>query len=557
MGAGSGSGTGDGTGSGIGSGTSGCGGCGSGSDAIFLRSNVGIGMHASCLTGPHAPTSHSRAGADGRYPHTVTSAPRFRFAPSPTGYLHVGNARAALFNWLEARRVGGEMLLRVEDTDRERSSSELVENILASLRWLGLDWDGEIVFQADNLDVHREAALSLLAQGQAYWCDCTSEQVQARAKERGGPPGYDGFCRDRGLPQSDATALRFRAPDEGTTSFTDLIRGEVSFENKAIEDFVLLRSTGMPMFLLSNAFDDASMGITHVVRGEDHVPGTPKYLLLRDALGLGRPEVFAHLPMLVNEGRQKLSKRKDAVSVADFAAAGYLPEALVNYLALIGWSPGENVELLPIDELARRFNVEDVGHSAGVFDPEKLAWMNRHYMKAASLSRLASECARYFVRSGFIHQRTPEAMEYLASLLSMAVGSVDRLEEVPDRVHFVFAYDANAALDRPEIAGVLHEAGARQVIDALASEITGLLLDRESFRTTANRVKERTGQKGKALFHPIRAALTGEAGGPELDLAVPAIDRGAALPPQARVARIVSTRERAQAFARAVADRSQ
>ena len=219
------------------------------------------------------------------------------------------------------------------------SSSELVENILASLRWLGLDWDGDIVFQADNLDVHREAALSLLAKGQAYWCDCTSEQVQARAKERGGPPGYDGFCRDRGLPQSDATALRFRAPDDGTTSFTDMVRGEVSFENKSIEDFVLLRSTGMPMFLLSNAYDDAAMGITHVVRGEDHVPGTPKYLLLRDALDLGRPEVFAHLPMLVNEGRQKLSKRKDAVSVADFAAQGYLPEAMVNYLALLGWGP--------------------------------------------------------------------------------------------------------------------------------------------------------------------------------------------------------------------------
>ena len=249
--------------------------------------------------------------------------PRLRFAPSPTGYLHVGNARAALFNWLEARRTGGEMLLRVEDTDRERSSSELVENILASLRWLGLDWDGDIVFQADNLDVHREAALSLLAKGQAYWCDCTSEQVQARAKERGGPPGLRRLLpRPRRSPQSDATALRFRAPDDGTTSFTDMVRGEVSFENKTIEDFVLLRSTGMPMFLLSNAYDDAAMGITHVVRGEDHVPGTPKYLLLRDALDLGRPEVFAHLPMLVNEGRQKLSKRKDAVSVADFAAAG-------------------------------------------------------------------------------------------------------------------------------------------------------------------------------------------------------------------------------------------
>src|ERR687897_2355995 len=247
-------------------------------------------------------------------------APRLRFAPSPTGYLHVGSARAVLFNWLVARREGGEMLLRIEDTDAERNRPELTDNIFEMLDWLGLGWDGEPVHQSERLDLYAAAAGKLLAGGQAYWCDCTSEQVQARAKERGGPPGYDGFCRDRGLAQGDATALRFQAPDDGTTTFTDVVRGQVSFENKSIEDFVLLRSTGMPMFLLSNAYDDATMGITHVVRGEDHVPGTPKYLLLRDALGLGRPEVFAHLPMLVNEGRKKLSKRKDAVSVADFAA---------------------------------------------------------------------------------------------------------------------------------------------------------------------------------------------------------------------------------------------
>src|SRR5690606_10889945 len=184
--------------------------------------------------------------------------------------------------------------------------------------------------------------------GRAYGGDCTGDAGQARAKERGGPPGYDGHCRERGLAQSDRTALRFRAPDEGTTSFTDLVRGEVSFDNKTIEDFVLLRSSGLPVFLLSNAFDDAAMGITHVVRGEDHVPGTPKYLLLRDALELGRPEVFAHLPLLVNEGRQKLSKRKDSVSVAEFRDQGYLPEAMVNYLALLGWGPKDGVEVRPL-----------------------------------------------------------------------------------------------------------------------------------------------------------------------------------------------------------------
>ena len=358
-----------------------------------------------------------------RYPRTVTSgAPRLRFAPSPTGYLHVGNARAALFNWLEARRTGGEMLLRVEDTDRERSSSELVENILASLRWLGLEWDGEIVFQADNLEAHREAALSLLGTGRAYWCDCTSEQIQARAKERGGPPGYDGHCRDRGLDQSPTTALRFRVPDDGTTSFTDLVRGEVTFDNKTIEDFVLLRSSGMPMFLLSNAFDDAEMGITHVVRGEDHVPGTPKYLLLRDALGLGRPDVFAHLPMLVNEGRKKLSKRKEAVSVAEFAEEGYLPEAMVNYLALLGWGPPDGVEIRPLEEIVEQFRLEDVTPSPAFFDVQKLQHINAEYLRALPTDEFVRR-ARPFLTRG---EAAEAALAPLAELVQERVRLLTR-----------------------------------------------------------------------------------------------------------------------------------
>ncbi len=328
----------------------------------------------------------------------ATGTPRFRFAPSPTGFLHVGNARAALFNWLEARRVGGEMLLRVEDTDRERSSSELVENVLASLRWLGLDWDGDIVLQADHLDAHREAAHLLLAAGKAYWCDCTAEEVQARAHERGGPPGYDGFCRDRGLPRSERTALRFRSPDDGTTAFTDLVRGEVVFDNKTIEDFVLLRSNGLPVFLLSNALDDAAMGITHVVRGEDHVPGTPKYLLVREALDLGRPEVFAHLPLLVNEGRQKLSKRKDSVSVQDFKDQGYLPEAMVNYLALLGWGPKDGVEVRPLEEIVERFRLADVTSSPAFFDVKKLQAFNADHLRALPADEFLDRARPFLTR---------------------------------------------------------------------------------------------------------------------------------------------------------------
>jgi len=245
--------------------------------------------------------------------------------------------------------------------------------------------------------------------------------------------------------------------------------------------------------------------------------------------------------------------------VAEFCASGYLPEALTNYLALIGWSPraagGEtedDAELMPMDELARRFALEDVGHSAGVFDPEKLAWMNRHYMKIASPARMSAESARFFQARGFLKRKTDIAMAYLESILPMAVGSVDRLEEIPDRLAFLFAYDAQDALRRPAVAEVLQEPGAREVIAALAEAIEGPLLDRDAFRAMATRVKEKTGQKGKALFHPIRVALTGEGGGPELDLAVPAIDRGAQLSQEVGLVRILSSRERARAFAAAV-----
>jgi glutamyl-tRNA synthetase/nondiscriminating glutamyl-tRNA synthetase len=294
-----------------------------------------------------------------------------------------------------------------------------------------------------------------------------------------------------------------------------------------------------------------------VIRGEDHISNTPRQVLLYRALGFGPPR-FAHLSLVLGPDHTPLSKRHGATSVSEFRERGYLPEALVNYLALIGWSPRsgggqteEDGELMPIDEMARRFALEDVGHSAGVFDPEKLAWMNRHYMKMAAPGRLVAEGARFFQAKGFLKRKTDAGIAYVESLLPMAVGSVDRLEEIPDRLAFLFAYDPAEALARPDVAGVLHEPGAREVIAALAEMVDGPMLDKESFRAAANRVKEKTGQKGKALFHPIRVALTGESGGPELDLAVPAMDRGAALPADAGIAKVLSARERAQAFAAA------
>ncbi|MBU6330029.1 MAG: glutamate--tRNA ligase, partial [Acidobacteria bacterium] len=293
---------------------------------------------------------------------------RVRFAPSPTGYLHIGGARTALFNWLYARRMGGEFVLRIEDTDTERSRPELIDVIFRALEWLGLDWDGTPVHQSERGHLHAAAVTTLLAEGRAYWCSCTPDEVKARAEARGGTPGYDGHCRDRGLGSGAGHVVRFRVPDTGTTAFDDLIRGHVSFENANLEDFVIQRSNGSPMFHLANAVDDAEQGITHVIRGEDLINVTPKVLLLREALRTPGELIFAHLPLIVNEKRQKLSKRRDDVSVGDYIDRGYLPEAMVNYLATLGWGPSDGIEIRPLAEIVAMFDVADVGRSGAFFD---------------------------------------------------------------------------------------------------------------------------------------------------------------------------------------------
>jgi glutamyl-tRNA synthetase/nondiscriminating glutamyl-tRNA synthetase len=500
---------------------------------------------------------------------------RVRFAPSPTGQLHVGNARTALFNWLLARGHDGTYILRIEDTDAERSTKQSEESIIDDLRWLGLEWDegpdvggsGGPYRQSERLHLYTSYANELLAGGHAYYCFCAAQKLEADRRAMlaaGKPPRYAGTCRSiapedarKRLDGGERAVVRFRVPEHIDVAFHDLVRGEVTFSTDVIGDPVLVRSDGRPAYNFAVVVDDALMEVTHVIRGEDHISNTPRQVLLYRALGFAPPR-FAHLSMVLGPDHTPLSKRHGATSVAEFRARGYLPEALTNYLALIGWSPRSgngsegDGEMMPMDEMARRFALEDVGHSAGVFDPEKLAWMNRHYMKTAAPARLVAESVRYFVARGFLQRKTDAAVAYLESLLPMAVGSVDRLEEMPDRLAFLFEYDAAAALQRPSVAEVLHESGAREVIAALPEAIDGPLLDRDAFRAAANRVKEKTGQKGKALFHPIRIALTGDSGGPELDLAVPAMDRGAQLAADSGVPTILSARERAVAFAKAV-----
>jgi glutamyl-tRNA synthetase len=372
-------------------------------------------------------------------------AVRSRFAPSPTGSLSVGNARTALFNWLLARHEGGQMLLRIEDTDLERSQAELIDQAFRTLEWLGLSWDGEVVIQSTRAAEHAAAADRLVASGHAYYCDCSQAEVQERAKARGGKPGYDGHCRDRGLePTGDRPmVLRFRTPTEGATVVLDAIRGEVSFPNEDLEDFVVVRSNGTPMFLLSNAVDDADAGVTHILRGEDLLNVTPKTMLLRDALGYGTDGlVFGHLPLIVDAQRKKLSKRHGAIPVEEYGARGYLADALVNYLTTLGWGAPDGVELRPIDEIIELFELEHVSKSSAMFDQKKLDNFNGEYVRALPVATFI-DLAEPFVgeapwaAGGY----DPEPFEAMAALVQERVKT---LAEAPEMVDFLY-------LDEPAI----------------------------------------------------------------------------------------------------------
>jgi glutamyl-tRNA synthetase/nondiscriminating glutamyl-tRNA synthetase len=495
---------------------------------------------------------------------------RVRFAPSPTGHLHVGNARTALFNWLIARGSGGRFILRIEDTDAERSTRESEAAILRDLQWLGLDWDeGPDIGgprgpyrQSERLHLYRSYSKELLQSGLAYFCFCTSAQLEAErqgAVAEGRPVRYPGTCRRLTADQAQARiaagerpAVRFRVPEHEDIVFTDVVRGEVRFQTDVIGDPVIVRADGHPAYNFAVVVDDALMEVTHVIRGEDHISNTPRQILLYRALGF-TPPVFAHLALVMGPDHSPLSKRHGATSVDEFRSKGYLPEALVNYLALIGWSPGGGDELLPREELTRRFSLQAVGKSAGVFDEEKLAWANRHYLKTADTARLASLAVPYFNEAGYRMTPDPIGLEFLASAMPMASASVDRLDQAPGRLAFLFEFSPERALQDPGVRAELGSEAARAVVGALAETLAAEpRLDRDRFRAVASEVKSRTGQKARALFHPIRLALTARTEGPELDLAVPAIDRGASLPPTSGLPPIAGCRERAIQFARAL-----
>ena len=433
----------------------------------------------------------------------MSDGPRVRIAPSPTGYFHVGTARTALFNWLFARQTGGTFVLRIEDTDTARNRDEHVEGIQSAMLWLGLDWDEGPYFQSQRSPLYAEAIEKLLAAGAAYACDCTTDQVVARAKERGGPPGYDGYCRDRGLEPAPGRLIRFRTPDTGETAFEDVVRGTVTFDNAVIEDFGIRKSNGDPLFILANAVDDADMRITHVIRGEDHVSNTPKYVLLWDALGYGPSPVFAHLPLLYNDARKKLSKRRDKVAVEDYRDEGYLPEAMRNYLALLGWSPSGDREIVTVEEMIAEFRLEDVKSAGAIFDEQKLRAINAEYLRAMSAAEMVERAAAWqLARWAPIAPLVQERARTLAEIYAMT----DFLY-LPEPVINQAEWD-KAVAKAPAFSAILSAAQARFAeIDWTAEEIQRASL---AAGEAAGVTKARDAQA------PIRLAITGRTVGPPL-----------------------------------------
>ena len=441
---------------------------------------------------------------------------RVRFAPSPTGYLHIGGARTALFNWLFARQNGGEMVLRIEDTDAERSQPELIEAIYVALRWLGIDWDGEPVHQSDRLERHLIAAAELEASGHAYRCDCTQEAVRARNEAAGGRPGYDGFCRDRQVEPGPATVVRFRAPDTGTTTFTDLIRGQVSFDNDNLEDFVIVRSNGLPMFLVANAVDDADMGITHIIRGEDLINVTPKVLLLRRALGIEEEPIFAHLPLIVNDKRQKLSKRRDDVSVGDYIGRGYLPEAMVNYLATLGWGAPDGVEIRPLGELMELFDLSAVNKAGAFFDLKKLDHFNGEYIRALPTAEFIERAEPWL--HGEAAPWPPDAFDpdAFAFMAPLVQERVKRLDEVTGYVEFLFVEAPETDPASWEKVMVKGHDQAATMLDGMLAAFAECEWSLPVLEETLFGYGESHGiAKGKAQA-PVRVAVTGRSVGAPL-----------------------------------------
>jgi glutamyl-tRNA synthetase/nondiscriminating glutamyl-tRNA synthetase len=478
--------------------------------------------------------------------------------------LHVGNARTALFNWLFAKKSGGVNVLRIEDTDVERSEARYEQQLLEDLRWLGLDWqEGPDVGgdfgpyrQSDRIEIYHDYAERLVGEGKAYLCFCTPEELEAerqRAVAEHKPQVYSGKCRNldpteaqKRRAKGEQAAIRLKIPDH-PIKFHDMVHGPIEFPHEAVSDLIIVRSTGVPVYNYVVVIDDITMKITHVIRGDDHLSNTPKQVALYEALGAPVPE-FAHLSTILGSDRERLSKRHGATSIANFREMGVLSEALVNYLALLGWAPhGGTRETFTREELIQEFELERVTPSPAVFDMQKLYWLNRHYIAAAGQQTLFELSLPYFSRAGLVLAPDAPTREWLMKVIALLAPSVDKLDELPGRAALIFNFDAKAALAAEENREMFHVEQSKNVVKAFA-KLTGSEsepLSAEKFKAIMNEVKVATGGKGKDLFHPVRVALTGSHSGPEFDKLIPIIEQGSTLSlPQ----HVKSVRERVQEF---------
>ncbi|HEV2130756.1 MAG TPA: glutamate--tRNA ligase [Longimicrobiaceae bacterium] len=459
----------------------------------------------------------------------MTAAPRVRFAPSPTGYLHVGGARTALFNWLFARNQGGVFVLRIEDTDRERSNEEMTRAILEGMQWLGLDWDEGPFHQADGSERHQADVQRLLESGHAYRCFCTPAELQARREAAGDSQEafrYDRVCLSvpaeesaRRAAEGEIFTVRFQVP-EGTTEWDDLVHGPTRFPNEGIEDFIILRSDGSPIYNLAVVSDDIEMRITHVIRGDDHLSNTPKQILLYRALGI-EPPLFAHLPMILGPDGKRLSKRHGATAVGEYAGQGILPQALVNFLALLGWSTGDDTEIMLLPELIQRFSVERINKKSAVFDTEKLEWMNGQHLAMTPAADLLPLVSPRLVAEGLLSEIDVGARhDWLLELIGLLKVRTRSVEGIPELARPFLAptveYEREAVAkhwqDPEEVATRLAAVG-----ETLASLEPW---EPQAIEQALRQSAERLGVGFGKLVHPLRVALTGTAASPGIDAVI-------------------------------------
>jgi len=475
---------------------------------------------------------------------------RTRFAPSPTGHLHVGGARTAIFNWLYARHEGGVFVLRVEDTDEARSTRESEQMVLEDLRWLGLAWDEGPdtggphgpYRQSERGARYREVAEQLLANEFAYRCFCDEATLEAKRKQaeaESRPPHYDLTCyrlsgeeSERRADEGEAFVVRFHVPKEDAPRFDadvtidDRIRGEVTWKKESLGDFVLLRSGGMPTYNFCVVVDDHDMEITQVIRAEEHLTNTQRQVLIYRALGWSCPE-FAHVSLILGEDRSKLSKRHGATSVSAWAEQGYLPDAMLNYLTLLGWSPPDGKEIFTRDEAVSAFSLDRVNKSAAVFDAQKLKWMNGQYLRAMTTSDLYPLIEQRLESRGLLLARNEQSRAWFEDAISVVQKGADTLEELADAIAAVCRFDPNESLVSDEVREAVADESATKVVEALVDALRadGAPENADAYKELTNRLKESTGQKGKGLFMPIRVAVTGSTHGPELKDLIPLLDR--------------------------------